>query len=477
MEESRILFKEKVGYSLGDFAANLMFQVMMVFQLKFYTDVFGLDGAVAGSVLFIALVADIIVDPMVGVLTDQTHTRWGKYRPWILWTALPFSVFYVLAFYNPGIQDKTLVAVYATVSYILMVSVYSFNNTPYTSLGGVMTSNIRERTSITSIRFIASTVAQFVVQGLTLPLVSRFGGENMAKGWLYTIILYASLAFICFIITFFSTRERVEPPAQQVANIHADISETLSNSSWRTVFILTICLFLTVSMWGAATSFYFQYYVDQHALFLFLSQWGLMAGLTEADAYSIGFSLFNMVGAVVQFIGVILLSQYLSNRFGKKSTFIVCLALTALFTALFYLPDRSDISLMFVFCFLKSLAYAPTIPLLWAMTADVADHIEYVNHRRATGFCFSGVVLGLKLGLGLGGAFAGIILSLFGYVSGRIFVQDDSAIFGIQIVTSVIPAILFFVGVVVLFFYPITKDFNERIQRELVSRRRVVIEK
>ena len=175
----QVSFREKIGYSLGDAGANLAFQMMMIFQLKFYTDIFGLDGAVAGSVLLIACVVAAIVDPTVGILADRTRTRWGKFRPWVLWTALPFCVFYVLAFYNPGIQEKAQVATYATISYILLLVVYSFNNIPYTSLGGVITSDIRERTSVTTIRFVAVTIAQFVVQGLTLPLADRFGQGDL----------------------------------------------------------------------------------------------------------------------------------------------------------------------------------------------------------------------------------------------------------------------------------------------------------
>lgn len=156
----RISRREKIGYSLGDLGGNMAFQMMMIYQLKFYTDVFGLDGALAGTVLFLAPLLTAFVDPLVGIVTDRTRTRWGMYRPWVLWTSLPFCLFYVLAFYNPGIESKALVALYATISYVLLLSVYSFNNTPYSSLGGVITSDTKERTSITSIRFVASTVAQ-----------------------------------------------------------------------------------------------------------------------------------------------------------------------------------------------------------------------------------------------------------------------------------------------------------------------------
>ena len=488
----KISISEKIGYSLGDCSANLVFQMMMIYQTKFYTDVFGLEGAIAGSVMLIARIVDAFVDPTVGILSDKTQTRWGKYRPWILWTALPFMVFYVLAFYNPGIEDKSLVAVYATISYTLLMTLYSFNNTPYASLGGVMTSDIKERNSITSIRFVAATIAQFIVQGLTLPLVGKFAGANGDKGhgWLCTISLFAVIGFIFFIITFFSARERITPPASQKTDTRKDIRDVFHSIPWRAMFILTLFLFTTLAMWGSAMNYYFENYVDANALYTFLDKLGLVAVEANASfsynilnafglivnspekAYEVGFGVFNMVGALVQFFGVILLSSFLANRYGKKRVFIFCLTLTAIFTALFYFPNETDIETMFVLNFLKSLAYAPTVPLLWAMIADVADHSEYVNYRRATGFVFAGVVFALKAGLGIGGAILGFLLSGFGYVSGAGTAQTESDIHGIILSSSLIPAATFFIGVIALYFYPITKAYNEEMQAELTERRK-----
>ena len=470
LASQKVSFGEKLGYSLGDAAANLVFQMMMIFQLKFYTDVFGLDGAIAGSVLMIASISAIIVDPAVGILADRTNTRWGKFRPWMIWTAIPFCLFYMLAFYNPGITEKATVATYATISYVLLMTVYSFNNIPYTSLGGVITSDIHERTEITTIRFVVVTIAQFVVQGLTLPLVDHFSeGSTLQHGWITTISIFAAIAFVFFIVTFMVSKERISPPPAQKVNIKEDIKNTVSNVSWNSMALLTFALFITLAMWGSAMNFYFQYNVDQKSLYDFLS---IFITLEEDDAYSMGFSAFNMMGAVVQFMGVICLSRYLANKHGKKKTFIVCLSLTAFFTAMFYIPSPTDVSLMFVLNFLRSLAYAPTIPLLWAMIGDVADHIEYENHRRATGFCFSGIVLALKLGLGFGGAIAGIIISMFGYVSGNVSIQNESTMEGIRLVSSLVPALLFCVGVMALYFYPISKEYNENMQAELAARRR-----
>ena len=348
------------------------------------------------------------------------------------------------------------------------------------------------RSSITSIRFVAATIAQFVVQGLTLPLVGKFAGESGDKnhGWFCTISIFAAIGFVFLVITFFSSRERITPPVNQQSNTKQDIKDIFKSIPWRAMFILTLFIFTTVAMWGSAMNFYFENYVDVGALYVFLGKMGLVA--TEAGdgvgyyilnafglivsspdrAYEVGFGLFNMLGALVQFFGVILLSRYLANRFGKKRVFIICLTLTAVFTALFYFPNETDIETMFILNFLKSLAYAPTVPLLWAMIADVADYSEYVNYRRATGFVFAGIVFALKAGLGIGGAILGFLLSGFGYISGAGAQQPESAITGIMLSSSIIPAICFFIGVIALYYYPITKDLNEKMQAELTERRK-----
>jgi GPH family glycoside/pentoside/hexuronide:cation symporter len=303
-----------------------------------------------------------------------------------------------------------------------------------------------------------------------LPLVDHFSeGSTLQHGWFTTISIFAAIAFVFFIITFLVSKERISPPPTQRVDIKEDIKSTVSNVSWNSMALLTFALFITLAMWGSAMNFYFQYNVDQKSLYDFLS---IFITLEEDEAYSMGFSAFNMMGAFVQFMGVICLSRYLANKHGKKKTFIVCLSMTAFFTAMFYIPSPTDVSLMFVLNFLRSLAYAPTIPLLWAMIGDVADHIEYENHRRATGFCFSGIILALKLGLGFGGAIAGIIISMFGYVSGNVSIQNESAMEGIRLVSSLVPALLFCVGVMALYFYPISKEYNENMQAELTARRK-----
>lgn len=488
MAAQKVSMGEKIGYSLGDGAANLIFQMMMMFQLFFYTDVFGIKATAAGMILLVARVFDAFVDPMVGILSDRTNTRWGKYRPWLLWTAIPFAAFFILAFTTPDLTERGKI-IYAGITYTLLMSIYSFNNTPYASLGGVMTSDIRERTSISSVRFVTATIATFIVQGLTLPLVSKFGQGDAQKGWLTTISLFAVIGVVLLIITFFSAKERITPPANQKTSVRQDFKDITHNRPWIAMFVLTLFLFITLAMWGSSMSYYFNYFVDKTALFdflrnfglvrdagesygwwhHFLDAFGLIAAPDHSNVFAVGFSLFNMIGQLITLAGVILLSQYLSDIFGKRNVFLLCLALTAVFTSLFFLVSSRSIGWIFTFNILKSLAYAPTIPLLWAMMGDVADHSEWVNYRRATGFVFAGIVFALKAGLGIGGAICGGIVDAFGFVPNM--VQSESAILGIRLTSSVIPAVTFFVGVLALCFYPISKKLNERIQQELTARR------
>ena len=487
VQTQKVSMAEKIGYSMGDGSANLVFQMMMMFQLFFYTDVFGIKATAAGMILLVARIFDAFVDPMVGILSDRTETKWGKYRPWVLWTAIPFAVFFVLAFSTPDLSERGKI-LYAGATYIILMSIYSFNNTPYSSIGGVMTNDIKERTSIASVRFVTATIATFIVQGLTLPLVAKFGNGNAKQGWHITILLFAIVGLVLMLITFFSCRERIKPIKKEKTTVKQDFKDLVGSKPWKAMFVLTIFLFTTLAMWGSSMSYYFNYFVDKASLYHFLRAFGLEAtagggamqsvldafGLIIKPDYSnvfaVGFSLFNMSGQIVTLLGVILLSGWLSRLFGKRNVFLVCLALTALFTALFFLVDSKNVVVIFIINLLKSAAYAPTIPLLWAMMGDVADYNEWHYSRRATGFTFAGIVFALKAGLGIGGAICGKILDSFGFVANQ--TQTSDAIFGIRLTSSLIPALTFAIGVVALIFYPISKSFNQKVQADLTERRK-----
>jgi len=489
LSPEKLSFKEKIGYSFGDAAANFVFQTMLIFQLGFYTDVFHISAAAAGTLLLVGRVWDAIFDPFMGVIADKTNTKWGKFRPWILWSAIPYALIVVLAFTTPNFS-YTGKLIYAYITYILLMTLYSVNNLPYSALSGVMTADVNERTTLSSYRFIFAMIAAFIVQGLTLPLVSKLGGGDNTIGWTYTISIFAFLSVIFFVITFLTTRERIKPDPAQKSNPKEDFKNLLKNKPWISMFILTLFLFITLALWGSAMFYYFTYYISKADLFNSLNSWGLVIpsgtinlswwdsvlsafGLIivgdKSNVTSVGFSLFNMSGQLFTIIGV-LCSKWLSSKFGKRNVYLVGLLFTSIFTALFIFIPSDSINTIYFLNILKSLAYGPTIPLLWAMMGDVADYTEWVTGRRVTGIVFSAIVFALKAGLGLGGALCGWLLSLYGYIPNVI--QSDTALTGIKLTASIYPAITFFVGVVALFFYSINKKLNLQIQDELLERRK-----
>jgi Na+/melibiose symporter-like transporter len=728
-ETQKLSIVEKIGYSLGDSAANFIFQTVMMFLLFFYTDVMGISPLIAGIIFLITRIWDAVNDPMMGAIADRTNTRWGKFRPWVLWSALPFGIIGVLMFTTPNLSAWGKI-IYALITYNLMMMTYTVNNVPYCSLTGVLTGDNIERTGLASYRFIFAMLASFVVQSFSIPLVNHLGidnktivqfnvqadqltinpkgpglakiivrandqkghitekdffvkvtkpvpelpvlktplsdltlekgfgrhdidltlvfnagaygpvtysvtvrnegvakakiagnqlklieagvgvtdiivtakdrlkctansqfslavkvpgdsipkvksqpeidlnkgfgkkdinlneffsdddgdtlvykaktdggvvnanidgsqltitevitgqdrltvtandgkggqcslaipvivrtGGNMlpalttplssetvssesapiqvrlsehftdpdkdslsyavsvvnqAKGYQHTMMIFCSLAVVFFVITFFTTKERVKPDPQQKTSLKQDIKDLTHNPAWLAIFFLTVFIFVYLSIRGSVTLYYFTYYVKRADLF----------------------SLFNMLGMGITLVAIPL-SKPLAAWFGKRNTFLVCLFLTAVFASVYFFLPPSSIFLIFVFQFLVSLCYAPTIPMLWAMMADVADYGEWKTGRRATGITFSATTFGLKMGLSLGGALAGWLLTYFGYVAGA--EQTEFALKGIRWMMSIIPAIPFFIGVAILFLYKINKHTEKQMTEELIERRK-----
>ena len=489
----RLPLAEKIGYGFADASANFVFQIMVMFQVGFYTDVFGITAAAAGTLLLVGRFWDAIFDPIMGSIADRTNTRWGKFRPWLLWTAIPFAVLFWLTFTTPNFSPNGKL-IYAYITYILLMTVYSMNNTPYSALNGVMTGDVNERTSLSSWRFIFAQSATILVQGFLLLMVASLGRGSAQQGWSRSIGILSLLSIVFFIITFLSVKERIKPAPGQKASFKEDVTGLLHNGPWMSMFLLTLFVFITLALWGSAMYYYFNYYISKEHLFSFLqslgmaapagaaggeavlSGWhkflnaiGLLANADLSNASIIGFSLFNMVGTIISLTGIIF-SKRLTLIFSKKGVFIVGLALTALFTALFYLLPREAVGWTFVLNILKSLAYSFTIPLLWAMMGDVADYSEWKTARRSTGFIFAGIVFALKAGLGFGGAICGWLLSLYGYQPN--VAQDGQALAGIRMTASIYPAITFLIGVAALAFYGISKQMSLQIQDELAERRR-----
>ena len=444
-EHERLSVKEKAGYGIGDAAANFIFQTMIIFQLAFYTDTFGITAAAAGTLFLVVRVFDAAFDPLMGVIADRTNTRWGKFRPWILWTAVPFGIMGFLAFTTPDLTPSGKLA-YAYVTYILLMMVYSANNLPYSALSGVMTGDVVQRTSLSSYRMVFAMASQLVIQGLALPMVEKFGGGNDALGYKITMGIFSALAVVFFIITFATTRERVRPDPAQKSSIRQDFADLLSNGPWKTMFALTVILFITLALRGGVMVYFFKYYVGREDVF----------------------SLFNVIGTGATIIGV-LLSKSVAERIGKRRLFILGLMGTVVFTAAFILLPPGNLPLIITTEALRQFAYGFTIPLLWAMMADVADYSEWKNRRRATAVIFSAIIFGLKAGLGVGGAIGGYLLEAYGYVPNA--VQSQQALLGIRLMASIYPAIAFLLCAVCLMFYRIDKTTELEMSRDLQDRR------
>jgi len=486
---SKLSFREKAGYAVGDASANFVFQILIVFQTGFYTDVMGISAAALGTMLLLVRVGDALFDPLVGIIADRTTHKWGRFRPWLLWSALPFALAFWAAFTVPEGWSTSARLGYAAVTYAVLMAVYSLNNVPYSALMGVMTGDPNERTSISSYRFVAGIGAAFVVQGFTLPLVGKLGGGNDAKGWSATVAIYAAIAIVFFIITFLTTKERIQPPKEQKSDFKQDIADLTKNIPWLAMFGMVLFVFTTLALRGGSFYYYFTYYVDPTALSAFVEKAGLFVSEQDVasggpwlgaldlfglivkpggDASKVGFSLFNMLGTLVNIAGI-LVAKPLAVRFGKKAVFTLGLLGATAIQFAFLALDRGDVSNMFLLQILSSAAYGPTIPLLWAMMGDVADYSEWKTGRRATGFVVAGLVFALKAGLGFGGAIAGWLLAMYGYTPET--ARNPEVLKGLSMMASVYSGLPFALGVLCMAFYPISKELNLSISRELADRR------
>jgi GPH family glycoside/pentoside/hexuronide:cation symporter len=487
--EYKLSFIEKAGYSAGDAAANFVFMTMILFQSNFYTDVFGISAGIAGTIILVARLWDAFFDPLMGVLADRTNTRWGKFRPWILFTAAPWCVVMFLAYTTPTGWSRSAMIAYAAVTNIILMTIYSANNMPYSALGGVMTGDVDERASLNSFRFISVNAAQFIVGGFTLPLVAKFAGpdHNTQRGWEYTMAIWAALCMVLFLITFATCRERIRPQPSQKSTPKQDFSDLLRNSPWALMFCMTLVHFAILSLRGGAYYNYYHYYADKPALFRWLQSLGLTTsappggGILETLGYivhggpsspnvaDVANSIINMLGTGVTMI-VILLSPSLARAFGKKTVAVCGFVLTAFASMALYVAKPDNVGLMVALTIITSAVYAPTIPLIWAIYADVADYSEWKTGRRATGIIFATIGFALKAGLSLGSASFLWLMAMYGYHANQ--AQTSETLQGIRMCSSVYLAVLFGVCAILLVCYKLNKNLTRQIADELAGRRR-----
>ena len=471
----KLSISEKIGYSLGDLAANLVFQTLMTYLAYFYTDIYGLEANDATAIIFVVgTIAAFGFNPIVGAIADRTNSKWGKFRPWILWTAVPLGIVSVLAFSTPDFEYQGKV-IYAVITYTLLLLLYASSNLPYSALSGVITGDMKERNSISSYRFVAVMFAQFFVQVFMLPIIIYAGNGDKAIGIELVMTWLAIIGTVMLLITFVTTKERIVPTAEQKSTVMEDLSDLIKNKPWVIMLVLTTLTFVSLAMKGGSYVYYFENYVDKNRLTDFISPIldflsSIGVNFFGNDPVSAGFGLFNAGGIIFMIIGIGL-SKPLADAYGKRNIFGFFLLVSTLFIILFNFFDKTSVELMFGAQVLHGFFYGITIPLLWAMIADVADYSEWKNNRRATAIIFSAMMVGLKLGLTIGSALVAKILGSYGYIPGGENGQTEVAIQGTKMLVSMFPAIPFLIGVVLLFFYEINKEMESQIEIDLKQRR------
>jgi sugar (glycoside-pentoside-hexuronide) transporter len=468
-ESQKLSVLEKVGYSLGDLAANLVFQTLVTYLAYFYTDIYGLKTEDATLVtLFVGLFAAFVFNPVMGAIADRTSTRWGKFRPWILWTAVPLGVTALLAFSTPDFEYRGKV-IYAVITYSLLLLLYAANNLPYSALSGVITGDMSERNSMSAYRFVAVMFSQFFVQVFMYNLILKAGDGDKAVGIEKVMTILAIVGTLMLLVTFFTTKERIVPKPEQKSSLKEDLGDLFKNIPWIIMLVVTTLVFVTLAMKGGSYVYYFENYVDTLELTAFLEPMKSFLPAFENDI-SMGLGVFNGGGILIGLIGI-MLSKKFADKYGKRNVFGGSLFISTLFIIFFYFFPPTSIGLMFGSQILHMFFYGISTPILWTMIADVADYSEWKNNRRATAIIFSAMMVGLKGGLSIGSSLLTMILGVFNYQANSEVGQSAETINGIKLLVSVFPAIPFLVACGLLFFYEINKTMELRIESELKERR------
>ena len=457
--EARPALSEKLGYGMGDTASNIVFQGVNILLLYFYTDVVGLSPATVAMIFVGVRIWDTMNDPLMGIIADRTQTKHGKYRPYLLWMAVPFGLITFLTFAAPSLSEPLKIA-YATLTYLLLMMVYTAVNVPYSALMGVMTADSEQRTILSSYRFIGAFTAGLIISMLARPMVSFFGGGqgtegfDEALGFRITFLILATLATILFLVTFFTTRERVAPPKIKDPNVRKDVAVLLQNRAWLVMAAAGVLTLSNVAVRNAVTFHFFKYYVgdDGAPYFLFLDQT----------------SLFLTLGSLA-FIAGLVFTKSLARMFGKRNALMGLTILNALAMMAFFVIPPEAYGLMLIVNILGSLFAGPTPALVWSMYADVADYGEWQSGRRSTALVFSAAMFAQKMGLTIGGAGAGALLSMVGFVANQ--QQTPETLDGLRIIFSLVPGVLALLNGLVLLLYPIKEEMVEQMGIDLAKAR------
>ena len=457
-----IKLKEKIGYGFGDMASSMFWKLFGSYLMIFYTDVFGLPAAVVGTLFLVTRVWDSAFDPIVGVVADRTHSRWGKFRPYLLFLAIPFSVIGVLTFVTPPFGDNGKL-IYAYVTYSLMMMVYSAINVPYASLLGVMSDNPKERNTLSTYRMAFAYIGSFIALLLFMPMVNFWSGHSkeiaaQQQGWTLAVAVIAVMCALLFIGCFAFTRERVKALHEKQAPLKEDLKDLWKNRPWWILLGAGVAALVFNSIRDGATVHYFKYFIVEED-FQTISFFGVSFVLS---------GLYLSVGQIANIAGVILAAP-VSNRIGKKQTYMGSMAIATVLSILFFWFDKDNLALIFTFQILISICAGSIFPLLWSMYADCTDYSELKTGNRATGLIFSSSSMSQKFGWAIGSALTGWLLSYFGFVANE--VQQAEAIQGIKMFMSFLPAAGTLLSIVFISMYPLSEKKMLEISAALKSRR------
>ena len=475
--QKKLSIGEKVGFACGDLASNLFFQTFMTFMPIFYTDIFGLTAKTMAWMFLISKIFDAINDPIMGMVADRTNTRWGKYRPFILFGAIPFGIAGILTFTTPNFSPGYKL-LYAFLTYNAVMMLYTLVNVPYCSLMGVMTSNTADRTVLSSFRFVGVFIGQLIVMTAVGMLPSKLGGGDgttaTTKGYQITMTMLSVIAIVLLYITFFTSKERIHPPKGQKNPMGQDLKDLLANKPWLMIGSATLFQLIFVAIYSGSRTYYFQYFVNAGDVSLF--------GITLEGGWSYQALLttYLVSGAIITIIGV-MATKLITRIFGKAFTYWGFLAIAGITTILYYFLKPEQLNLIFGINFIRCFALGPISAMQWAMFTDCADFNEWKTGRRATALMMAASLFFLKFGLALGAAAIGWILGWYGYIGKTIVdgieipapaIQSAEAVHGIVMLNSIYPAIFTLLGVVVMLAYPLSANKMLEIENDLLARRK-----
>lgn len=444
MPAARLRKREIVGYGLGDMGFNFYWTNISTFLLIFYTDVFGITAAAAATMLFVVKIFNAFTDPLIGAFADRTQTRWGKFRPYLLFVPLPLAVIATLAYSTPDLGPTgKLVWAYAT--YLVLMTVYTSVNLPYSALSGVLTGDASERNAVNASRFVCGFLGGMVVTAATPRLVAWLGGGDAARGWTLTMAFWGVAAAVIFAITFASTRERVQPARAAPSSVRQDLADLRSNKPWVLLFLLALIIMVSITLRMTSAAYYFKYVVNRPEL---------LASFVPA------YLLAAAAGTA--------LTPFLARVVDKRRLMIGLMLASTVLSAAFLFVDASQIWLMYALQIALGLVLGPKSPLNFSMLADAADFNEWRNGRRATAMTFAASSFAQKLGTAVAVGVIGTLFTTLGYVPNAAQSAESQA--GIVWLMSVIPAAFTGLAAVLMMFYTLDNPTMARIQRDLAAR-------